>query len=169
MDNSGVPASPSGSHASHDAVPSSPSVSIPNAAGWNPAAQLSAIADEAYERWDKDMRSGKLMIALSGDMPRYRSDVTSVRLACAVAPGMLSSLQAIHTLATGFEGHDPHALLKAIAEMCSPDDIARMFAEMPAQAIEARRAETGTGFVRSMRARRRRRTLNPDWLLLYIG
>ena len=31
MDNSGVPASPSGSHASHDAVPSSPSVSIPNA------------------------------------------------------------------------------------------------------------------------------------------
>ncbi len=147
----GVPASPSGFQASPGAAGASPpSVSIPNAADWLPIAELSAIADETYERWDKDMRSGKLMIALSGDMPRYRSDVTSVRLACATAPGMLSTLRAVNILARRqgvCEHMDADVLLKSIRDLTTDDSLARMFAEMPAQAIEARRAAIGTGAV----------------------
>lgn len=46
-----------------------------------PLEMLEAICAEIYERWDKDMRSGKLLQALSGTLPNYRSDVTAVRAA----------------------------------------------------------------------------------------
>ena len=46
-----------------------------------PLELLENICAEIYERWDKDMRSGKLLSALSGNLPRYRSDVTAVRAA----------------------------------------------------------------------------------------
>lgn len=79
-----------------------------------------------------------------------RADVDSVRLACAVAPGLLSVLGAIYTLTRregGFAFVDAETMLKNIADFANPAEIARMFTEMPAQAIEARRAETGTGSV----------------------
>lgn len=37
------------------------------------------IADEIFERWDKDMRSGKLLTALAGRITQYRKDVTRLR------------------------------------------------------------------------------------------
>lgn len=45
------------------------------------AEKFAAICDEIFERWDKDQRSGKLLSALSGNLPRYRQDVTEVRRA----------------------------------------------------------------------------------------
>jgi hypothetical protein len=45
--------------------------------------KLEAICAEIYERWDKDMRSGKLLQALSGSLPGYRKDVDEVRAALA--------------------------------------------------------------------------------------
>lgn len=45
--------------------------------------KLEAICDEIFERWDKDQRSGKLLSALGGRLPRYRDDVTEVRNALA--------------------------------------------------------------------------------------
>lgn len=46
-----------------------------------PIEQLEAICAEIYERWDKDMRSGKLLQALAGRLPGYRPDVDAVRAA----------------------------------------------------------------------------------------
>jgi hypothetical protein len=48
-----------------------------------PLQKLEAICEEIQERWDKDMRSGKLLLALAGHIPRYRQDVTDVRDALA--------------------------------------------------------------------------------------
>lgn len=45
--------------------------------------KLTIICDEIFERWDKDQRSGKLLTALAGGLPRYRADVTEVRQALA--------------------------------------------------------------------------------------
>ena len=46
-------------------------------------AKLEGICAEIYSQWDKDMRSGKLLSALAGGIPRYRQDVTDVREALA--------------------------------------------------------------------------------------
>lgn len=43
--------------------------------------KLELICDEIFERWDKDQRSGKLLSALAGRLPRYRADVDEVRAA----------------------------------------------------------------------------------------
>lgn len=53
-----------------------------------PLEQLEAICAEIFERWDQDMRSGKLLLALSGKLPGYRADVDAVRarLASAESP-----------------------------------------------------------------------------------
>lgn len=139
---------PDESRPSQQAVSAVPA-SIPDAAKWNPLGQLDAIAEEAFERWDKDMRSGKLLLALSGALPDYRADITSVRLACVVAPALLSTIRCIHMLASregGFGKVDPETALENISGFSAPEVLARMFAEMPAQAIEARRAAT-TGAV----------------------
>lgn len=48
-----------------------------------PLQMLETICSEIHERWDKDMRSGKLLLALSGDLKNYRADVTAVRAALA--------------------------------------------------------------------------------------
>lgn len=44
-----------------------------------PLEMLRAICDEIFERWDKDQRSGKLLLALAGRLPKYRDDVDQVR------------------------------------------------------------------------------------------
>lgn len=44
-----------------------------------PLEQLEKICDEIFERWDKDMRPGKLLLALSGRLKNYRPDVDEVR------------------------------------------------------------------------------------------
>jgi len=46
-----------------------------------PLQDLKAICAEIYDRWDKDMRSGKLLQALAGTLPKYRADVDRVRAA----------------------------------------------------------------------------------------
>lgn len=46
-----------------------------------PLQKLETICDEIFERWDKDMRSGKLLLALAGRLPGYRPDVDAVRAA----------------------------------------------------------------------------------------
>ena len=115
--------------------------SIPSAADWSPLSELEAVADEAFARWDKDMRSGKLLLALSGDLPRYRKDITSIRLACSVAPGLLSTIQAVNILARR-EGNvalvDVDTILRNIRDLTSQDNLARMFAEMPASGMQLR-------------------------------
>lgn len=50
-----------------------------------PLEMLESICAEIFERWDKDMRSGKLLLALSGELENYRPDVTAVRAALAVS------------------------------------------------------------------------------------
>lgn len=52
----------------------------------NPAEALRKIADEIFERWDKDQRSGKLLTALAGRLPGYRADVDAVLAALSPAP-----------------------------------------------------------------------------------
>jgi len=52
----------------------------------SPLKLLEAICSEIYERWDKDMRSGKLLQALAGELPNYRADVTAVRAALSRSP-----------------------------------------------------------------------------------
>ena len=42
---------------------------------------LTAVADEIFERWDKDMRSGKLLTALAGRLSGYRADIDALRAA----------------------------------------------------------------------------------------
>jgi hypothetical protein len=44
---------------------------------------LDAICSTIFERWDQDMRSGKLLQALSGELPRYDPRVTRIREALA--------------------------------------------------------------------------------------
>lgn len=52
-----------------------------------PLQQLETICEEIFERWDKDMRSGKLLQALAGKLPGYRADVDAVRNALMVRSG----------------------------------------------------------------------------------
>lgn len=53
-----------------------------------PLQKLEQICDEIFDRWDADMRSGKLLLALAGKLPRYRKDVDDVRAALAGAPNV---------------------------------------------------------------------------------
>lgn len=76
----------------------------PNAAP-NNIALLTTICDEIFQRWDKDMRSGKLLLALSGHLPSYRADVTAVRRALAVHEDMLAALKLAFNALDG--GHLP--------------------------------------------------------------
>lgn len=43
--------------------------------------KLEAICEEIFDRWDKDMRSGKLLTAMAGRLKNYRVDVDEVRKA----------------------------------------------------------------------------------------
>lgn len=47
------------------------------------------LANEAHREWDadNDMRVGKILIALSGSMPRYRADIDAIHAALALAEG----------------------------------------------------------------------------------
>jgi hypothetical protein len=58
-----------------------------------PLADLELVAGEIFERWDKDMRSGKLLAALSGLMaPGYDPRVDRIRQSLAAAPYLLEAL-----------------------------------------------------------------------------
>lgn len=45
--------------------------------------KLDAICDEIFQKWDADQRPGKLLLALGGELKRYRDDVDDVRQALA--------------------------------------------------------------------------------------
>lgn len=55
--------------------------------------KLTAIADEIFEKWDKDQRSGKLLLALTGALPRYRADVSEIRCALATHQNCIDALK----------------------------------------------------------------------------
>lgn len=57
----------------------------------SPLQDLETICGEIYARWDKDMRSGKLLGALAGTCPGYRDDVEKVRRALAAQPDLLEA------------------------------------------------------------------------------
>jgi hypothetical protein len=46
-----------------------------------PIDDLTIICEEIFERWDVDMRSGKLLLALGGRIPDYDPRVTRIRQA----------------------------------------------------------------------------------------
>lgn len=48
---------------------------------------LKAIAEELHQRWDGDMRAGKLLAALLDPKLNYRADVTAIHQAIARAEG----------------------------------------------------------------------------------
>lgn len=48
-----------------------------------PLDDLSAIAAECYKRWDRDMKPGKLLLALAGGAPGYDARVDRIRMALA--------------------------------------------------------------------------------------
>ena len=50
-----------------------------------------SVADEARREWDaapEGMRAGKLLIALSGKCPRYRSDINAIHAVLRKAQGL---------------------------------------------------------------------------------
>ncbi|KPL55536.1 hypothetical protein ABB55_27615 [Prosthecomicrobium hirschii] len=49
-------------------------------------ALIPPIADEIFERWDKDMRPAKLLTALAGRLNGYRPDVTEIVAAVLASP-----------------------------------------------------------------------------------
>jgi hypothetical protein len=53
-----------------------------------PLARLTLLADEMFEEWDRDndMRVGKMLRALSGNLPGYRADIDQFRAALATTP-----------------------------------------------------------------------------------
>lgn len=61
-----------------------------------PLGDLELVAGDLFERWDADMRSGKLLTALSGHMaPGYDPRVDRVRLALLAFPDLLEALQGL--------------------------------------------------------------------------
>lgn len=67
-----------------------------------PLEQLETICAEIYGRWDKDMRSGKLLQALAGTLPKYRADVDAVRSALVREDGLR---KAVHKFLEGRMAH----------------------------------------------------------------
>ncbi|MBZ9939189.1 hypothetical protein LB518_23025 [Mesorhizobium sp. BR1-1-16] len=51
---------------------------------------LGPILDEVHDRWDKDMKAGKLLIALIDPTLRYRSDITAIHDVIAKADAALN-------------------------------------------------------------------------------
>jgi hypothetical protein len=68
---------------------------VPSAAFTPPALNdLESICEDLFARWDTDMRAGKLLTALSGNMPPgYDPRVDHVRLALDAFPAMLAALK----------------------------------------------------------------------------
>ena len=96
MDNSGVPASPSGSHASHDAVPSSPSVSIPNAG--------LTLRTRRILQWPTV--AGDVVLTFPDDLTT--KDIDALHSVFAIAEGVMRSrAQAIETQRAKTEGLGP--------------------------------------------------------------
>jgi hypothetical protein len=50
-----------------------------------PLQMLRQVSDEIFDRWDKDMRSGKLLTALAGRLTKYDPRVTAICSALAAA------------------------------------------------------------------------------------
>jgi hypothetical protein len=58
-----------------------------------PLGDLELIAGDIFDRWDKDMRSGKLLTALSGHLsPGYDPRVDRLRAALAAVPALYDAL-----------------------------------------------------------------------------
>jgi hypothetical protein len=55
-----------------------------------PLDDLRSVCSDIFNRWDKDMRSGKLLLALSGDLQTYDPRVDRVRARLA-APDVLNT------------------------------------------------------------------------------
>ena len=178
-----VPASPSGSHAPHDAVPSSPSVSIPNADGpWH----LKVAEDETslcgtpytfpHRFTDQSdnvtcaacravARAEAAQLNLYRQAERDREARRRAEEAFdLIAPFVAKFAAAVPHYAGGtprYPGsifmHDPEpnyrpCLTSTANPPCGAPETPtigdlRMLADAYAQAIEARRAETGTGSV----------------------
>lgn len=65
-------------------------------------ADMNAIATDIFDRWDEDMRSGKLLAALAGRIENYDPRVTRIRAVLAAAPDLITALkQAVDCLAVG--------------------------------------------------------------------
>ncbi len=64
--------------------------------GQTPLRHLEMVCDDIFDRWDVDMRSGKLLAALNGRIAQYDPRVTSIRAALAAYPSLLSALQRIN-------------------------------------------------------------------------
>jgi hypothetical protein len=78
----------------------------------NPLGKLELIANEIFERWDADQRSGKLLSALSGHLTHYRADVTEVRRALMHYPQLITVLKnTTHALDFCLENLDPGAAM----------------------------------------------------------
>lgn len=82
-----------------------------------PLQDLETICAEIYQRWDKDMRSGKLLGALAG-IPGYRADVDRVRSALTAYPDMYAALRLVEASAISTTEPDhvaiPGSLLRMI-------------------------------------------------------
>lgn len=59
------------------------------------AQRLTDIADQIFQRWDSDMRSGKLLTALAGRIENYNRDVTAIRGALASHDALVKVLEEI--------------------------------------------------------------------------
>lgn len=70
----------------------------------SPLQELESICAEIYARWDKDMRSGKLLAALAGMSPGYRADVDRVRAALARVAD--PSVNRLYRAINGLDGDD---------------------------------------------------------------
>ena len=52
---------------------------MPKTFDTTPLEDLDAICEEIFARWDVDMKSGKLLSALSGRLDKYDPRVTRIR------------------------------------------------------------------------------------------
>lgn len=56
---------------------------------------LEFVCEDIFDRWDADMRSGKLLSALSGRVANYDPRVTAIRSALAAYPDLVDALQGL--------------------------------------------------------------------------
>ena len=58
-----------------------------------PLADLQSVCADIYARWDSDMRSGKLLAALAGNLQDYDPRVTRILRALNAAPDLFEALR----------------------------------------------------------------------------
>lgn len=55
--------------------------------------KFDAVCTELFDRWDRDMRSGKLLLALLGRVPGYKPETTEIRNAIAAHDDLVKALE----------------------------------------------------------------------------